>query len=248
MDNTDAIFTTQHYIATLKKYKETHKFSFFDNCSSNDIILRHDIDFSLDDALRIAQIENELEIKSTYFILLHSELYNPFGFISSKNIINILKLGHQIALHYDETFFHQTGVNISDGIRKEIGILEQHFDTKINVVVRHNPSISGKKIPVDLPSGVVDAMSNDFTLNRKYISDSVRYWRETKGHLFCSDENIYSEMQILIHPALWTDKVLSRHDTLSRIMNNLQSANENQHRNISDIWTNYIHERIKEQH
>ncbi len=246
MINNDALFTTENYISTLKKYKETHKFSFFNNCSSNDIILRHDIDFSLHDALRIAKIENTLEIKSTYFILLHSELYNPFGSVSSKKIIDILELGHQIALHYDEKFFHQSHVDISDGIKKEIDILEQHFDTKINAVVRHNPSISGKKIPVNLPSGVLDAMSDNFTLKRKYISDSVRYWRETQGHLFCSDENDFSELQILTHPALWTDKVLSREEALLRIMNNIQNSNEQQSQDISIIWKNYIQERIKE--
>ena len=56
-------FSTSHYIQTLKNYQKTHNFCFFDDCSSNDIILRHDIDFSLQDALRIAKIENELGIK-----------------------------------------------------------------------------------------------------------------------------------------------------------------------------------------
>ena len=79
-------FTITHYIETLKKYKKSHKFSFYLDSSDNDIILRHDVDFSLKDAFRIAKIENELGICSTFFILLHSELYNPLGIVSSKLI------------------------------------------------------------------------------------------------------------------------------------------------------------------
>ena len=246
MSNLDTDFTTENYIKILSKYKKTHTFSFFNNSSKNDIILRHDIDFSLDDALRIAKIENNLGIQSTYFILLHSQFYNPLSIDSSEFIRKILKLGHQIGLHYDEMFFKSNKIDISDSIKKEIELLEQHFNTKINAVVRHNPSISGKKIPIKLPVGVVDAMSEQFTLNRKYISDSVRNWRENSGHYFCSDENIYDELQILIHPVLWTDKILSREEVLSQIMNKIKLNNENEFNNISDIWENYVKDRNEE--
>ena len=41
------------------------------------IILRHDIDFDVDYALKMAKMENKLNIKSTYFFfLLKSNFYN----------------------------------------------------------------------------------------------------------------------------------------------------------------------------
>ncbi len=232
-------FSTSHYIQTLKNYQKTHNFCFFNNSADHDVILRHDIDFSLEDALRIAKIEYDLGIKSTFFILLHSELYNPLGYVSSKLISSILKLGHKIALHYDEIFFEQANVNISDGIKKEIDLLEQHFDTNVDVVSRHNPSIREKKIPVKLPNGVVDAMSDKFTVERKYLSDSVQYWRE---NCFCNHYNNFTKLQILTHPALWTDEGLSRSEILPRIFKNFSNFHEKLIKNNSELWDKYIDE------
>ena len=39
------------------------------------LILRHDIDMSLEAALPIAEIEKNIGVKATYFILLRSDLY-----------------------------------------------------------------------------------------------------------------------------------------------------------------------------
>ena len=237
--NNPCNFSIKHYIQTLKNYQKTHNFCFFNNSADHDVILRHDIDFSLEDALRIAKIEYDLGIKSTFFILLHSELYNPLGYVSSKLISSILKLGHKIALHYDEIFFEQANVNISDGIKKEIDLLEQHFDTNVDVVSRHNPSIREKKIPVKLPNGVVDAMSDKFTVERKYLSDSVQYWRE---NCFCNHYNNFTKLQILTHPALWTDEGLSRSEILPRIFKNFSNFHEKLIKNNSELWDKYIDE------
>ena len=241
--NNPCNFSTKHYIQTLKNYQKTHSFCFFNDCSNNDVILRHDVDFSLEDALRIATIENDLGINSTYFILLHSELYNPLGYVSSKLISKILKFGHKIGLHYDEVFFEQTNVNASEGLKKEIDLLEQHFNTNIEVVARHNPSLRKKKTPVKLPKGVVDAMHDKFTVERKYLSDSVQYWRE---NCFCNHYNNFTKLQILTHPALWTDEGLPRSQILPRIMKNLKSLDEKQFQYISELWDVYIEERLSE--
>lgn len=235
-------FSTSHYIQTLKNYQKTHNFCFFDDCSSNDIILRHDIDFSLQDALRIAKIENELGIKSTYFVLLHSELYNPLGIVSSKIISKILNLGHKIGLHYDELFFTEHNADITNAIKSEIKLLENHFNTDVNVITRHNPSIRGEKISINLPSNVVDAMSEKFTVGRKYLSDSVQYWRE---NCFCTHQND-SELQITTHPVLWTDEGLSRSQILPSVLKNIIKSNEQIITEHTELWDKYMKDRNNE--
>ena len=40
------------------------------------VILRHDIDSSLDQALELARVEQKLGLSSTYFVLLSSDFYN----------------------------------------------------------------------------------------------------------------------------------------------------------------------------
>ena len=64
-------------------------------------LIRHDIDLSLTQAKEIANIENEMAVKSTYFIHLQNEFYNIFESKSQKIIQEILKLGHQIGVHFD---------------------------------------------------------------------------------------------------------------------------------------------------
>ena len=66
------------------------------------VIMRHDVDMDLNKALRMAVFENQLGITSTYYVLISSDFYNAF----SKNSVNIMKqimnLGHDIGLHFDE--------------------------------------------------------------------------------------------------------------------------------------------------
>src|SRR5581483_949507 len=40
------------------------------------LILRHDLDMSLEAAVPVAEIEHELGMKSCYFVLLRTEMYN----------------------------------------------------------------------------------------------------------------------------------------------------------------------------
>jgi len=145
-------FSYTHYIETLNEIKKNQNFTNFKSSSSNDIILRHDVDSSLELALKIAKIENDLSISSTFFILFHSELYNPFSPSSSKIISQLRSLGHEIGLHYNGSIISQIKKDPSDVIKNEIKAFEEHFGTSISVVSAHDPSIS-KKLQIDLPEG-----------------------------------------------------------------------------------------------
>jgi len=83
---------------------------FLKNKDANEKIigLRHDVDSELDHALKIAKIEHNLGVKSTYFVL-HTASY--FHVDLSKNTLNdkLIKkllylqntLGHEVGLHID---------------------------------------------------------------------------------------------------------------------------------------------------
>ena len=94
-------FTYEHYTNILQELKKSYKFTSFKNATTNDIILRHDVDASLHAALKMAKIEKELDISSTFFILFSSEFYNPISVDGSKIIREILSLGHKLGLHYN---------------------------------------------------------------------------------------------------------------------------------------------------
>ena len=57
--------------------------------NSGKVLLRHDIDGDIEAALKMASIENELEIRSTYFLMLRSPCYN---LLSRTNVSAICKI------------------------------------------------------------------------------------------------------------------------------------------------------------
>jgi len=229
-------FSYKHYSKILENVKKSFKFSNYEEFSSNDIILRHDVDVSLDAALKIGKIESDLGICSTFFILFHAELYNPFSLNSSKIVSKLIKMGHKIGLHYHSTFFVENNLDPSTNIAKEIELMESHYKTTIKVVSSHDSSIS-KKILLNLPEGVVDAHSEEFIKNRKYFSDSVQNWRE--GCL-CQNYTKYEKLQVLTHPIWWTEDNKNR----NQILNEMEDGELNNHKKsvayLRKKYQNYI--------
>jgi len=84
---------------TLKKHK--YKFiTFLDYCLKKEfkrfVIMRHDIDRNIEYSLRMARIENELDIKASYYFRIVNKIYNE------RVIKKIAELGHEIGYHYED--------------------------------------------------------------------------------------------------------------------------------------------------
>ena len=76
----------------------------WDDCGKV-IILRHDVDYSLERVLPIAELEAKHGVQSTYFVLLRGQFYNV---LSDRELVIIAKLvamGHHIGLCFDETLY-----------------------------------------------------------------------------------------------------------------------------------------------
>jgi len=229
-------FSLSHYRKTLEKIKETHKFSNFSNCSDNDIILRHDVDVSLKSAQQMAEIENKLGISSTFFILIHAELYNPFSITSSKIIKKIVQLGHNLGLHYDTEFYLQNQLDPTETIKNEIKLLEQHFNTTIKVVSAHDPSLN-QKLEIKLPNNILNAYSEEFYVKRKYISDSVQFWRQD---CFCKHFQTSSKLQVLIHPIWWSIDNKQRSEIMYQLLENKIEKIKQEINRLTNKYEKYI--------
>ena len=128
----------EYAIGTLKEFERLKK-------SKKFIILRHDVDFSLEYALELAKKESEHKIRSTYFVLFNGEYYNPFDNKNSKIIKEISDLGHEIGLHYDTSFLPKSSRKEIEIIKKEINMLEIITHKKIISVAQHVPSETDRK-------------------------------------------------------------------------------------------------------
>ena len=96
--------------------------------------LRHDVDWSIDGALQMAQIEAEHEVKSTYYIRPRSVYMKR----ASSQIKAIEELGHEIGYHHSllVVFFKVEGVSLETILKDNIAKLEQ-LGVKVTTVCAH---------------------------------------------------------------------------------------------------------------
>jgi len=163
-------------------------------------ILRHDIDTDLDAALQLAIIENSLGIKSTYFLMFRSPVYNLLSRINFSLVNKILELGHKIGLHYDANYLFNPE-DIEEKVKTELNCLNQLFNINSNVVSFHQPDSFILENKINF-SGIINTYDKIQFKDVVYFSDSNKKWRlEDPLKIFNSNE--YVNVQLLIHPMWW---------------------------------------------
>lgn len=169
------------------------------------IILRHDVDFSPRKAIDMARIEYQLGVKSTYFVLLSTEFYNVFSKETADILSQIIEMGHEIGLHFDEQRYNATSIDqMKDYVYKEASILEKALDSEVNVISMHRPSKFTLNNNIEF-EGLINSYSKKYFKEMKYVSDSRMYWREDVIDII--HNNKYNKLHILTHPFWYSDKV-----------------------------------------
>ncbi len=170
-------------------------------------IIRHDVDVDLQEALKMAEIENEVGIKSTYFVLITSEYYNLLTGKNIESAKNILGLGHEIGLHFDITAYDKdvSVKKIRGMIKREICLLEKALDIKVKSLSWHIPRRDFLGVHLDFleDMGVWNAYDPYFYSGYKYVSDSMMRWREPLEEYI--ENRKYEKLQILTHPIWYKD-------------------------------------------
>jgi len=167
--------------------------------------LRHDIDFSPVNAARMAALEKQLGICSTYTVLLSGVYYNPFEKHVQKLIKEIKSYGHEVGLHFDPTVYDISDeASLAEHIKKEASALETLVSKPISMFSFHNTTEFSMNCRNREYGGLLNAYSNFFHNDVEYTSDSNGYWR------FRSWDELLSEnhkvIQVLIHPIWWGPK------------------------------------------
>ena len=119
-------------------------------------------------------------------------------------IKEIIKLGHQIGLHFDENCINHrkvTKINIEKEVVHQIRIIKDYFDVK-NIVSFHCPSnfIFDKRFD---SAKFVNAYGHQFFSEIKYLSESKGQWREGCVCNFLKSSLPPKNLQILTHAEWW---------------------------------------------
>ena len=189
------------------------------NTPGKNLLLRHDVDISVHRAYRLAQIESEVNVCSTFFLWMHSPAYSLFEEEIYDIIHRIMDLGHDIGLHFDYGFYERRKFGrdkILEHLAIEKKILEDMFGLSITAFSFHDPS---SKVLIQYTDenycGMINAYSQYLKEHYDYCSDSNGYWRYRRLEdvlLKMSGE----KLQVLLHPEWWTPEVLSPRQRISR--------------------------------
>lgn len=176
------------------------------------VILRHDIDYSVVKALELAEIEHELGVRASVFLMLGSTYYSLFSLEHLRAARRIVALGHEIGLHYDADLFDGVGQDdVAHRIVTQAKFLSDLLETPVTAVAQHNPSVTAARIVVP---GYIDAYAGQYCKDIAYLSDSRRLFGVPDPFRFFEE---HDRAQLLIHPLWWNRESKSRWEAFTAI-------------------------------
>ncbi|MDL2266740.1 hypothetical protein LJC46_01975 [Desulfovibrio sp. OttesenSCG-928-G15] len=199
------------YECMLDNILASKKYTDFSDANSKDsfIVLRHDVEFSVDRAYTLSLIEQKRGIAASYFFQLTSNMYNVFSRKNISLIEKILKMGHKIGLHYSEGDWGSVDDVVYD-IKSQVSIFSNIVSVDRFSFHRPSKNILKRNITIDGLINVYgdsfftpcDCVTDDTPLHVKYISDSRHRWNY--GHPTLELFSKYKRVHILVHPDTWT--------------------------------------------
>jgi hypothetical protein len=175
-------FSLGHYRELLEAARAGgYRFAFFEGePRDGDLLLRHDVDLSLDAALRLAELEANAGARATYFLMTESVFYNLASHEGEHALARLRELGHRVGLH--AVYPHAR--------------LDDRFEP---VVAWHNPDPDYMTAPVE---GALNVMSEPWFAPATYRSDSNQHWRSGCPHGELRS-GAFPWLQLLTHPEIW---------------------------------------------
>lgn len=175
-------FSLGHYRELLRAAKAGgYSYAGFDRPPQpGDLILRHDVDLSLDGALAIAEAEAGEGAWSTFFLMTRSVFYNLSSASGAQAIERLRALGHRVAHH---------------AVWPDVD-LDERFDP---FFAWHNPDPEYMQAPIP---GAVNVMAAPFFDPEHYRSDSNQHWRHGCPHGEL-ERGEFEWLQLLTHPEIW---------------------------------------------
>lgn len=221
------MFSFEDYREIIRIIQSTGKACGYADAISREsfIIMRHDVEYSVERAYQLARVEQSMDFISTYFFQWTNNSYNILSRRNMDMIKDMHERGQHIGLHFALNGMTDMA-QIRQRIRKEMEILSEMFGFEITEFSVHRPSkdVLRENIKLD---GILNAYQDDFftfaehvtgesKLSVKYMSDANHIWRY--GY---PDENTilgYDKVQILTHPFAWTKKGYDNFDNYRTLM------------------------------
>ncbi len=214
------MFSYNDYREIIRLVKETGRACTYEEALTRDewVIVRHDVEYSVDRAYALSRVEDSCDFRSTYFFQWTNNSYNVLSRKNRDLLTDMHERGHHIGLHF--ALNGMTDMNqIHERIQKEAEMLSEMLGFEITSFSFHRPSpdVLAANLKFD---HLLNAYQDEFftfnpnttpesKLEVKYLSDANHIWR----YGYPDAENIQNnkKVQILAHPFAWTK---AGHDNL----------------------------------
>ncbi len=176
-----------------------------DGVDAPGLIVRHDIDLSLERAVAVGAVEAEAGVAATFLVMVDSPLYE----LDRTTLTQLVDQGHDIGLHMDlGPRGERTGLELED-VRPEIEACRDRLQAVLGDEVRsisfHRPAdpLVAALAPVADVCGMVNAYAAP--LMRCYLADSAGAWRHGDPRPVLHDPPCET-VQLLVHPFWWGEE------------------------------------------
>jgi len=233
-------FTLEHYFETIENYKdEGYQFirlfeaPHLTRSDDKFVVMRHDVQLSLDAAYELAKEEANHNIESTYYVLLYSDLYNINSVNSIHSIRAISRLGHDVGLHLDT----KKMINM----QKEVKWLEMLLGIDVTSYSQH---LVDESPPIDSATRMMNRSlmnADDWTEERgiKLLIENGMKWNED---CFCKHIGRFPRMQVATNPEWW----VNNGNSIGKIMEGLTQERIKEFQEAKREWENRLFEIVEE--
>lgn len=166
------------------------------------VFLRHDVDFSLELTLPVAEAEYSLGVSSCYYVLLGGP-YNPCSAASINAMRKLREMGHEIGLHYDLSLYPDESVLARKRLEREIAFLQELSGGEVSTIVMHEPSRGHEDFFLDVPGYINPTYFQRANPDLLYVSDSCRAWRDLSLCDYLNGSSEKSCLMLNTHPESW---------------------------------------------
>ena len=153
-------FSYSEYKAILEAFQGKWTF-FFDVTDKPFVLMRHDVEFSVDRAYLLGQIEAENSVKSTFNFQVSCETYNIVSIENRRKVRALKDLGHHIGLHFYANHLDRESLDeLIINLDKQKQILENAIDIDISTFSFHRPKEWMLKVRDDQIGGMLNQYGN----------------------------------------------------------------------------------------
>jgi hypothetical protein len=195
-------FSLAHYRALLEAVKAGgYRLAGFDRPPEpGDLLIRHDVDLSLVAAVRLAEVEADAGMWSTWCLMTRSVFYNLESKEGDWAIERLRSLGGRIA-------HHAVWPNID---------LDERFE---RVVAWHNPDSEYVSEPIE---GATNPMSPPWYDPAHFRSDSNQNWSHRGRHDECPHAALAAGelewLHLIVHPEIWVYEGSTMRETMESFL------------------------------